>query len=104
MIEQGLEPRASLHRRARLRMPGSDMTLEVDIEPVEAMRANFQALHRQRFGYVEEGAELVVDALVVEAVGILPGTGRGTANEDSMVAGLRPLRRSSPSDRGMAPR
>jgi len=45
------------------------MALELDIEPVEAMRANFQALHRQRFGYVEEDAEPVVDALVVEAVG-----------------------------------
>jgi 5-oxoprolinase (ATP-hydrolysing) len=69
LFEQGLEPeRISLHRRARLRMPGSDMALEVDIEPVAAMRTKFQALHRQRFGYVEEKAEPVVDALVVEAV------------------------------------
>jgi 5-oxoprolinase (ATP-hydrolysing) len=85
LVGQGLDPtRITLHRRARLRMPGSDMALEVDVEPVEAMRANFQALHRQRFGYVEEQAEPVVDALVVEAVSS-PGRGGGPSNEDSMV-------------------
>ena len=69
LVEQGLEPKSmKLRRRARLRMPGSDMTLELDIEPAERMRKTFQALHRQRFGYVEEDADPVVDALVVEAV------------------------------------
>jgi 5-oxoprolinase (ATP-hydrolysing) len=77
-VVQGLDPdRITLHRRARLRMPGSDMTLELDIAPVESMRATFRALHRQRFGYVEEQAEPVVDALVVEAVSSSPGRGGG---------------------------
>ena len=75
-----------MHRRARLRMPGSDMTLEVDIEPVEAMRANFQALHRKRFGYVEEDAEPVVDALVAEAVSSPEWVG-GPSAEERMVEG-----------------
>ena len=87
LIDQGLKPdRITLHRRARLRMPGSDMALELDVEPVEAMRANFQALHRQRFGYVEEQAEPVVDALVVAAASS-PRRGGGPLNEDSMVEG-----------------
>ena len=69
LIEQSIEPdRIGIHRRARLRMPGSDMTIEVEIEPIAAMRAKFQAVHRQRFGYVEEQAEPVIDALAVEAV------------------------------------
>ena len=87
LIDQGLEPaRITMHRRARLRMPGSDMTLEVDIEPAGAMRSNFQALHRKRFGYVEEEAEPVVEALVAEAVSS-PERGGGPSNEDSMVEG-----------------
>jgi 5-oxoprolinase (ATP-hydrolysing) len=73
LVDQGIEPeRITLHRRARLRMPGSDMALEIDIAPVAIMRTTFQALHRQRFGYVEEQAEPVVDALVVEAMSSSP--------------------------------
>ncbi|MEO5612227.1 MAG: hydantoinase B/oxoprolinase family protein, partial [Sphingomicrobium sp.] len=80
LAEQGIEPdHITLHRRARLRMPGSDMTIEIAIEPAEAMRTKFQALHRQRFGYVEEAAEPVVDALVVEAISSSPELGGGPA-------------------------
>ena len=32
------------------------------------MRARSPTLHRQRFGYVDETGEIVVDALIVEAV------------------------------------
>ena len=56
-----------LHRRARLRAPGSDTTIEVDLAAPEAMRAAFDALHRRRFGFVDP-AEPVVDTLSVEAV------------------------------------
>ena len=87
LVGQGIEQsRIELNRRARLRMPGSDMALEVDIEPVAVMRSNFQALHRQRFGYFEEDAEPVVDALVVEAVSS-PERGRGPAERVEGAAG-----------------
>ena len=54
-------------RRARLRMPGSDTSLELEFSDAADMRERFYALHRQRFGYVDE-AEPVLDALIVEAV------------------------------------
>ncbi|HEV2044061.1 MAG TPA: hydantoinase/oxoprolinase family protein, partial [Sphingomicrobium sp.] len=54
-------------RRARLRLPGSDSSIEIDIAPAEAMRDTFHQLHRLRFGYVEPEALPVVEALVVEA-------------------------------------
>jgi 5-oxoprolinase (ATP-hydrolysing) len=70
LIEQGLHgERIELLRRARLRTAGSDTTLEITIGPPERMHAEFSALHKQRFGYWDEGAEVIVDALVVEAVG-----------------------------------
>jgi len=84
LIEQGLRgERIELLRRARLRTAGSDTTLEIAVAAAEKMRADFSALHRQRFGYWDQGVEVIVDALVVEAVGHtfppLDFEGRGTA-------------------------
>ncbi len=73
LTEQGLHgERIELHRRARLRTAGSDTTLELALASPKPMRAAFSALHQKRFGYVDEGAEIIVDALVVEAVGAKP--------------------------------
>src|SRR5689334_19954660 len=70
LIEQGVPvERIELIRRARLRTAGSDTTLEIAIAPAGDMHAAFSELHRGRFGYMDEGAEVIVDALVVEAVG-----------------------------------
>jgi 5-oxoprolinase (ATP-hydrolysing) len=69
LIHQGLSPdRIELLRRARLRTAGSDTALEIAFAPIEQMRAVFADLHRRRFGYWEEDAEVIVDALVIEAV------------------------------------
>ena len=70
LIEQGLHgERIELLPRARLRTAGSDTTLELGISSPEQMRSEFAALHKLRFGYWDEDAEVIVDALVVEAVG-----------------------------------
>jgi 5-oxoprolinase (ATP-hydrolysing) len=70
LIEQGVPAeRIELIRRARLRTAGSDTTLEIAIAPTEKMHAAFSDLHHRRFGYMDEGAEVIVDALVVEAIG-----------------------------------
>jgi len=69
LIEQGIhDARIELNRRGRLRTIGSDTTLEIAIAPADEMRRAFAELHRKRFGYVEESAEIIVDALVVEAI------------------------------------
>ena len=70
LIEQNVHAgRIELLRRARLRTAGSDTTLEIAIDAPTTMRAEFAELHQRRFGYMDEGAEVIVDALVVEAVG-----------------------------------
>jgi 5-oxoprolinase (ATP-hydrolysing) len=70
LIEQGLRgERIELLRRARLRTAGSDTTLEIGISAPQQMRHEFSTLHKRRFGYWEEDAEVIVDALVVETVG-----------------------------------
>ncbi|HEX8936941.1 MAG TPA: hydantoinase B/oxoprolinase family protein [Sphingomicrobium sp.] len=70
LVDQGVQSdRIELFRRARLRTAGSDTTLEIAISSPLLMREEFSALHRTRFGYWDEDAEVVVDALLVEAVG-----------------------------------
>src|SRR5690348_11515673 len=69
LLEQGVHhARIELDRRARLRTAGSDTTIELAIGTAGEMRAHFEALHRKRFGYVDDGAQVIVDALVVEAI------------------------------------
>jgi 5-oxoprolinase (ATP-hydrolysing) len=69
LVEQGVHhSRIELNRWARLRTAGSDTTLEIAVRPEAEMRAEFAEFHRNRFGYVDERAEVIVDALVVEAV------------------------------------
>jgi 5-oxoprolinase (ATP-hydrolysing) len=100
LIEQGVHAdRIDLDRRARLRTAGSDTTIEIAVAPPERMRTEFARLHRKRFGYWEEGGEVIVDALVVEAVARtsppLHLQGRGTAR--SAVEGPLPEGQENPS-------
>jgi 5-oxoprolinase (ATP-hydrolysing) len=68
LVDQGFEAdQISFDCRARLRTPGSDTTLEVAVAIPEEMRAEFKALHRRRFGYVDE-EEPIVDTLTVDAI------------------------------------
>ena len=59
----------SVRSTAHLRYRGSDASLPVDLGRREAMRSAFETLHRQRYGYIQDGRALVVESLTVEAVG-----------------------------------
>ncbi|MDP9423226.1 MAG: hydantoinase B/oxoprolinase family protein [Pseudomonadota bacterium] len=68
LIDQGFEAsHVHFERRARLRTPGSDTTIVVELGDSDEMRAAFETLHRKRFGYVDE-VEPILDTLTVEAV------------------------------------
>ena len=105
LIEQKVDAnQIDVLRRARLRTAGSDTTLEIEIASRGAMHAGFSELHRRRFGYWDEDAEVIVDALVVEAVGHtsppLAFEGRGTseAGGGAPPSVLRPA--TSPANAG----
>jgi len=69
LIDQGVAPGSiELKRRTRLRLTGSDTTLEIELGSEAEMRAAFADLHRRRFGYVDEAGEIILDTLIVEAV------------------------------------
>jgi len=54
---------------AQLRYAGSDTTLGVKAGSLQAMRSAFEAAHRARFGFIDRGKALAVEAVTVEAVG-----------------------------------
>ncbi|WP_298333185.1 hydantoinase B/oxoprolinase family protein [uncultured Erythrobacter sp.] len=69
------ESAIEIDRRARLRFDGSDSMLTVDCGEVAQMDASFRTLHRQRFGYSDDDAQIIVEALSVEGSGISGGLG-----------------------------
>ncbi|MBW4462207.1 MAG: hydantoinase B/oxoprolinase family protein [Nodosilinea sp. WJT8-NPBG4] len=54
--------------RLWLKYEGTDSVLAVDFAGVEAMRSQFTALHRQRYGFAQENKPLIVDTAAVEAI------------------------------------
>ncbi|HUP67028.1 MAG TPA: hydantoinase B/oxoprolinase family protein, partial [Sphingomicrobium sp.] len=71
LVGQGLpEESIELHPTARLRTIGSDTTIEVPVGPVAEMHSAFSAEHHRRFGYWDEDAQVIVETVAVEAVGL----------------------------------
>ena len=83
LIDQGFETnQVRFERRARLRTPGSDTTIEIELGDAGEMRAAFEALHRRRFGYIDE-AEPILDTLSVDAIASSPAVaGEGDHPKD----------------------
>lgn len=70
VVDQGISrDRVRELRRARLRLPGSDTSLELDVDEPSIMAQRFHRLHRQRFGYADLEAGIILESLIVEAVG-----------------------------------
>nr|WP_309611598.1 hydantoinase B/oxoprolinase family protein [Sphingomonas sp.] len=61
--------RIEIVQRVRLRLADSDSSIELDLAEPAAMKADFHRLHRTRFGYADETADVVIEALVAEAIG-----------------------------------
>lgn len=55
--------------KAHLRYSGTDSSLEVDLAEAQSMRSAFETAHHQRFGFITPERPLMVEALVVEAIG-----------------------------------
>ena len=55
--------------RAHLRYQGTDTALPVALAKLDVMRNDFEAVHRQRFGFISPEREIVIEALEVESGG-----------------------------------
>ncbi|MBL8671709.1 MAG: hydantoinase B/oxoprolinase family protein [Alphaproteobacteria bacterium] len=56
------------HRRAHVRYEGTDAPLLIELAGHAAMQDAFEAVHRQRFGFVMPGRRLILEAASVEVV------------------------------------
>ncbi len=78
LLAQGLPMGEPVVRMtAHVRYAGSDTALPVTFADVAAMRRDFEAAHRARFGFQPVGAGLVLDMLSAEAVAQPLGAGGG---------------------------
>ena len=67
--------------RAHLRYQGTDTPLDVPFASVDEMTAAFEAMHRQRFGFLMQDRPLVVEALSAEAIGVAESGTEAIARE-----------------------
>jgi 5-oxoprolinase (ATP-hydrolysing) len=74
LTQQGIAGEAiTLEARARLRFAGSDSLLTIPCDDAATMDEAFRTLHRQRFGYSDARAPIILEALSVEASGASGG-------------------------------
>lgn len=71
-------------RRVQIRPRGAQQSLEVAFGSAPDMEAAFVNAHRQRFGFAPDTSDLIIDVLVVEAVG---QTGEQVSLPDTQGAG-----------------
>ncbi|MBT4933641.1 MAG: 5-oxoprolinase [Rhodospirillaceae bacterium] len=79
----------SVVRKAHIRYDGTDTALMVDYQGAAEMAAAFEALHKQRFGFVMPGRALVIETLSVEAIGSTE-TAASEAAEDKQTRASTP--------------
>jgi len=72
--KQGVsKDRITCHRKVHLRYHDSDTSIEVDYADSNTMVSDFQAAHKQRFGFQYENRQLIAATLTVEAIGHMEG-------------------------------
>ncbi|WP_036964046.1 hydantoinase B/oxoprolinase family protein [Promicromonospora kroppenstedtii] len=73
LVEQGVAAHAEVvvRRRVHLRYDGTDTTVVVRLDRLDAMVAEFEAAHRTMYSFLLDRA-LVVEAISVEAVALTP--------------------------------
>jgi 5-oxoprolinase (ATP-hydrolysing) len=59
---------AEVQSRIALRLAGTDTALELDFGTLADMRRDFEALHRQRFGFTAAGESLLAERIIIELV------------------------------------
>jgi 5-oxoprolinase (ATP-hydrolysing) len=83
--------RTQIVQRLSLKYQGTDSTLEVRREDLDAMQAEFERSYRTRFGFLMGGRGLVVESISVECIGT---SERGTEEPATFAprhGGLAPL-------------
>ncbi|KZB71688.1 MULTISPECIES: hydantoinase B/oxoprolinase family protein [Thalassospira] len=90
--EQGIgDDKIRLLKRLHLRYDGTDTPLIVDFGDVDAIKAQFEEQHKQRYGFVMSEKPLVVEAVAVEAIGETQSLPASSTELDGAEVMLKPL-------------
>ena len=77
LANQGVdEQQVTLLRKAHVKYEGTDTALIIDYGDLATIVANFEAAHRQQFGFVAQGKDLVVESVSLEVIGSAGGEGQ----------------------------
>jgi 5-oxoprolinase (ATP-hydrolysing) len=86
VLNQGINAaQITVIETAHIRTPGSHQTLPVPFGTQKEMKAGFENAHQQRFGFVPDYDDLIIDLLTAEAVG---STGEGVTLSMAHAAGV----------------
>ena len=80
----------AVHARVHVRYEGTDSAMVVPFGDVEAVRASFEAVYRQRFAFLMSERRLIVEAVSVEAVGA--GDAPAETRHEVVASGPAPAR------------
>ena len=86
LTAQGVEEQViTKHLRAHIRYAGTDTVLSVEatypaVDAASRLRAEFEAAHKRRFGFIAENKALVIDAVELETVGGGAGESEAAGN------------------------
>ncbi|RCK43363.1 hydantoinase B/oxoprolinase family protein [Thalassospira profundimaris] len=90
--EQGIpDTKITMLKKLHLRYDGTDTPLIVDFGDVDAIKAQFEEQHKQRYGFVMDEKPLVVEAVAVEAIGetqSLPDTEAEVTGDNVAISAL----------------
>lgn len=70
LIDQDIDDDViEVREKVLLRYAGTDTALEVPFGPLDDIVKTFETAHKRRFGFVQPGRDMIVEAAAVEAVG-----------------------------------
>jgi 5-oxoprolinase (ATP-hydrolysing) len=70
LLQQGIteKPKITIQQQVHLKYVGTDSSLIVDYNNIEAMTANFQQLHQKRYGFIAPEKNLVIETASLELI------------------------------------
>jgi 5-oxoprolinase (ATP-hydrolysing) len=78
VVQQGVaRAQVRSERRLFIKYSGTDTPLELDFDQHERLVAEFESRHEREFGYLSRDTPLVVESLLVEAIGATDSPARG---------------------------
>jgi 5-oxoprolinase (ATP-hydrolysing) len=83
--------RVTINAQVHVKYAGTDTALAVDYGDLDGITAAFAAAHQQHFGFLAEQTPLIIETLVVEAIGHTGGVGTEPEAPSRTAGRLEPL-------------